>query len=946
LFQRAGNPFLEGICLEGSFSVRKSKRAALLSAVVAATSLVVTQQSHAAVTWDGGATPDTTWSNASNWVGDAAPPTGTSETITFDATGIANLANTVDAALPGTTFQQLNYRVNDTTATYITSIDKSLTLNLGNSAVYNAGTQTALFTNSSFVVVPANAVNTTTPVQTGTNVIIQSTGSGAQGGLSITSGNFLVSGRPGTATTADSYAILDMRNLASFTFTQPTSPLINGVFSIGQGTSGATGIGEGGTDNNAYWGRVILGPKSTININRLIVGGQNNAGTSGQQPVSQLLLAGDTVLNTSVAGNMQIGYDPALGKDSSGAMLFRSDLTDENPSVTIGNNTHRNGLVIGSNRFAGSTGHRAYGVIDGTTASGKGDGAINAFFAGFMTIGRASGGAGGSAGMLSIDKGDINANSYLFLASTNNNANTQSIHGILNVSGTVTFKTIRDSATGTDDPTDLPYIAVGRRSNATSGENIGIINLSGSGEIEAERVFIAYNSQSGTGRSTGIVNLNGGVLTAYQIQAGADADVGSTNTRLLNFNGGTLRAKTGTTFGATFLHDQLSTAGGIQAYVYSGGGTFDTNGENVTVEQALLAPTGNGLTSYTITNGGSGYRAAPIVNLTGGGGVGATAVAQINSAGVVTGITITNAGTGYASAPNFELIANGGTNYANTLVPYGGAPATIAGTISGNISGGITKISDGTLTLNGANTYTGATTVNQGTLVLGQSSLFSNAMNATGGDIKLAAGGKVIDTGAVSAATGKVDLTDGKLIVRNAVANEATLTGYVTTGRNGGTWDGTTGITSSSAAVNPGDLLYAVGIGTAADARGLTGGATASFGGQIVTENDVLARYTYLGDATLDGVINGDDYLAIDAGFSGNAGGGKFVKGDFDYSGTVDADDYWLIDRNYSRNLTALSAGAPVLGGVGAVPEPASVSLLAIGAAGLLGRRRRARRAS
>ena len=74
----------------------------------------------------------------------------------------------------------------------------------------------------------------------------------------------------------------DLSGLDSFTYTQAT----NSVFAVGQGN---TTNGSGGTDNNAYWGKLILGTDTSIAVNRFIVGGANNAGTQGSQPVSSLL---------------------------------------------------------------------------------------------------------------------------------------------------------------------------------------------------------------------------------------------------------------------------------------------------------------------------------------------------------------------------------------------------------------------------------------------------------------------------------------------------------------------------------------------------------------------------------------------------------------------------------------------------------------------------------
>jgi hypothetical protein len=64
-------------------------------------------------------------------------------------------------------------------------------------------------------------------------------------------------------------------------------------------------------------------------------------------------------------------------------------------------------------------------------------------------------------------------------------------------------------------------------------------------------------------------------------------------------------------------------------------------------------------------------------------------------------------------------------------------------------------------------------------------------------------------------------------------------------------------------------------------------------------------RYTFAGDANLDGIIGGDDYFHIDAGYLAHAD--AFVKGDFNYDARIDADDYFLIDANYAHARAPLA---------------------------------------
>jgi autotransporter-associated beta strand protein len=151
--------------------------------------------------------------------------------------------------------------------------------------------------------------------------------------------------------------------------------------------------------------------------------------------------------------------------------------------------------------------------------------------------------------------------------------------------------------------------------------------------------------------------------------------------------------------------------------------TIDTNTQNVTVPQALNAPTGTGVTSASLSAAGSGYIAAPIVQFSGGtvsaGGTGATGVAVIDPiTGQVTGITITNPG-------NYDDTST----LTATLIGGGGTGATIDPTFltGANVGGGLNKVGAGTLTLSGANTLTGASTVSGGTLVLASTGSLNNA---------------------------------------------------------------------------------------------------------------------------------------------------------------------------------------------------------------------------
>ncbi|MBV9957862.1 MAG: hypothetical protein JO360_05540, partial [Acidobacteria bacterium] len=86
-----------------------------------------------------------------------------------------------------------------------------------------------------------------------------------------------------------------------------------------------------------------------------------------------------------------------------------------------------------------------------------------------------------------------------------------------------------------------------------------------------------------------------------------------------------------------------------------------TLGPSLTTEsQDLLGQ----VTSLRVTSAGSGYTSAPTVEISGGGGTGATATAQVQNGAIA--LTLTGGGTGYTSDPTVTISGGGGTGATAT----------------------------------------------------------------------------------------------------------------------------------------------------------------------------------------------------------------------------------------------------------------------------------------
>ncbi len=148
------------------------------------------------------------------------------------------------------------------------------------------------------------------------------------------------------------------------------------------------------------------------------------------------------------------------------------------------------------------------------------------------------------------------------------------------LSGTSTSDLIVDGGTVNVTGATL-FVGLGSTSNGTGHLEINNGAVTATSATTSDG-YLQFGPSSGTPSAStgGIVDLNGGTLTIAQILTKA------TNNAFLeatfNFNGGTLKAKTATSYSTTFMQ-------GIDtANVRNGGAIIDTNGQSITIGQALV----------------------------------------------------------------------------------------------------------------------------------------------------------------------------------------------------------------------------------------------------------------------------------------------------------------------------------------------------------------------
>jgi hypothetical protein len=243
----------------------------------------------------------------------------------------------------------------------------------------------------------------------------------------------------------------------------------------------------------------------------------------------------------------------------------------------------------------------------------------------------------------------------------------------------------------------------------------------------------------------------------------------------------------------------------------------------------------------------------------------------------------------------FESVVSGTVGTSLTIDSPG--DATILGGLAGDLR--LQKRGGGRLDIESASTHRGGTVVETGEIHGGRSEALGSVVEVVGdGRVSLAPDrGLPGLTSLALAATGRWDVRGGGLTIDAGGYDSATLRSWLTAGRAGGGWNGSTGITSADAALSAG---------------------TRTVGYVIQPDGSAKISFAASGDVDLNGQVDVFDLVGIGASATyGTGAPAVWSQGDSNYDGVTNVFDLvatvsgatfgkgpYLPDRNLTQSIT------------------------------------------
>jgi hypothetical protein len=515
------------------------------------------------------------------------------------------------------------------------------------------------------------------------------------------------------------------------------------------------------------------------------------------------------------------------------------------------------------------------------------------------------------------------ATTYYFQVEATNAGGSSVYSNTANATTSVNAVSAFPDATNTGPTNPSILVPSGSITVTTNGAIIQNVAVTGGINIEANNVtirnFVIYPS------GVDAIRIYPGFSNAL-VEDGEIAGSGTTDTDGIDFANYTalrlnvhnltdgFKANGNATIEDCYIHD-------LNAILVNGSythndGIQDDGGNNIVVEHNNIQRAGVGNSCLQIKCDLGGIDNFLIENnLLNGGNY--SIYVNTGADGTPTNVTIAdnlfgrNYIYGLSSLQGSVVWTNNEWDDTNLPAPTGGNPATeltvtAPYNFAANKGSGIQTVTENWIDI----TSTGSATLDSA----------ANHSNRT----LLATSGLAFD-GSAGVWQGELDLTNNDLIVHGG--NLANIQSQLQAGFNSpaGYWNGSAGIVSTSAA---NDTRYLTTLGYR------TGGSP--FDGLNTSSTDVLVKYTYYGDANLDGVVNGADYQQIDNGFGEHLTG--WQNGDFNYDGVIDGSDFSLIDNAFNQlSATGASPLATLAGKVEGIAQTATKSAGKSSAASALG---------